>query len=266
MKTKLLGSLAIVLGVFLFAGVAVASTTDVLQPAGATTSLESLRVGVAGQGGVTFFNGTVLNEGTDPFTVGDDMRIDGEIWRVEKGGANPIKISDHVIPTATNTNNFGTSANRWKNVYTKDISFSGDIIPTTQPGWTRSDSSIGSETKQIKKVWTDQANIRQNSVQQLFLYDGTGAIHTTIAGAGDDYSTSISGTKGNILLRAQNGSDVGSVELFSKTTLKFAKRTDLPYSCTAAHEGEIFYYAAGASHDFLGCRWTQAGNYFWEAL
>lgn len=140
MKTKLLGSLAIVLGIFLFAGVASASDADVLQPAGATTALESLRVGVAGQGGVTFFNGTVLNEGADPFTVGDDMRVDGEIYRVEKGGDNPLKISDNVIPTATNTNNFGTDDNRWKNVYSSYGHFSYDVS-----GWNfevRDDSNV----------------------------------------------------------------------------------------------------------------------------
>jgi len=129
----------IVFGVFLLAGVASAADADLLQPASDITynenvdingslNVDSLRVGTAGSGGVTFFNGTVLNEGADPFTVGDDMRVDGEIWRTEKGGANPIKISDHVIPTLNNSNDFGDSSHRWKNIYAKDGDFSEGVL------------------------------------------------------------------------------------------------------------------------------------------
>lgn len=137
MKTKILGTLAIVLGVFLCVGVASAADADLLQPASDITynenvdingslNVDSLRVGTAGLGGVTFFNGTVLNEGTNPFTVGDDMRVDGEIYRIQKGD-DPIKISDNVVPTLTNTNDFGSSSNRWNNIYAKDGDYSGDI-------------------------------------------------------------------------------------------------------------------------------------------
>ena len=117
MKTKLLGKLIIVFGVFLLVGVASASDANVLQPASATTNLESLRVGVAGQGGVTFFNGTVLNEGTAPFTIGDDMRVDGKSYRVEEGGSNHLKYADTLMPTENNKYSLGTSTNRWKNIY-----------------------------------------------------------------------------------------------------------------------------------------------------
>ncbi len=138
MKTKLTGMLTIILGVFLCAGVVAASDVTTLQPASdiiynenvdinGSLNTDSLRVGTAGLGGVTFFNGSVLNEGaTDPFTVADDMRVDGEIWRGVKGG-DPIKISDNVIPTITNTNDFGSSANRWNKLYAKNADFNGDV-------------------------------------------------------------------------------------------------------------------------------------------
>lgn len=50
----------------------------------------SLTVGSQGSGGVTFFNGTIVNATTDnglgnPVTFGDDVRIDGRVWR---GGAS----------------------------------------------------------------------------------------------------------------------------------------------------------------------------------
>lgn len=114
MKTKLLGALMTVFGIFLFMGVAVASDADVLQPASTITYNENLDVngtiyansayiGEPGIGGVTFFNGTIVNNSAAPVTFGDDVRIDGEIYRSEKGG-KPLKISDNVIPTLNNTN------------------------------------------------------------------------------------------------------------------------------------------------------------------
>lgn len=158
MKTKLLRMLTIMLGVFLFAGVAAASDADVLQPASATTNLDSLRVGVAGQGGVTFFNGTVINEGDNPFTVGDNMRVDREIWRIQKGG-DPLKISDNVIPTLTNANDFGTAANRWKSVYAKNINLSGDLMPASDAS-----SNIGSPDKRWEKGYFSEEVKVGNSI------------------------------------------------------------------------------------------------------
>ncbi|GEM_PF-6902436 len=60
-------------------------------------------IGEQGSGGVTYFNGTIANLTTDedgngiPVTVGDDMRVDGQIWRGENSGAGddmPVKIND----------------------------------------------------------------------------------------------------------------------------------------------------------------------------
>lgn len=150
MKTKFLGTLVIALGVFLCTGVAVASDVATLQPASdivynenvdinGSLNVDSLRVGTAGLGGVTFFNGSVLNEGaTDPFTIADDMRVDGEIWRGSKGG-DPIKISDNVIPTLNNTNDFGDSTHRWKNVYSVQGNFSGNLSVNGVTGLTDAD-------------------------------------------------------------------------------------------------------------------------------
>lgn len=128
------------MGVLGLASVASASTATIIQPASVITyneevvvndtiRVDSAYIGKQGTGGVTFFNGTILNNTTDvdtgaemPVTFGDNVRIDGEIYRTEKGGDNPIKISDHVIPTMTNINDFGSSTNRWKDAY-----FSGNI-------------------------------------------------------------------------------------------------------------------------------------------
>jgi len=64
----------------------------------------SLTVGEQGVGGVTFFNGTIVNETTandgsnNPVTFGDDVRIDGRVWRGETAGAGdgkPFVINDN---------------------------------------------------------------------------------------------------------------------------------------------------------------------------
>lgn len=230
MNIKLLASLAIVLGVFLFAEMASASTTDVLQPsqgglipAGATTNMESLRVGVAGQGGVTFFNGTVLNEGTDPFTIGDDMRIDGEIWRTEKGGANPLKISDSVIPTLTNMNDFGSEDNRWRTIYS---------------GGTRTQNSIVGSIS----FWSDPFNV--NSIKRGHIMQNSDGLYI---------NSQVH--NGKVMITAVNGVEIGP-------RLKLSNITYQPIpDCDQTKEGEI-YYNPSVKH-FYGCTdnaWKQFDN------
>jgi hypothetical protein len=47
-----------------------------------------------GEGGVTFFNGTILNAsaGDKPVTIGDDLRVDGKIIRYNNGQLAPVQI------------------------------------------------------------------------------------------------------------------------------------------------------------------------------
>lgn len=143
---KLFGVLLVVFGVFVVLGTVSASDAEILQPAeevvynedvtvNGTMRADSAYIGSTepGVGGVTFFNGTMINASIDeegegiPLTLGDDVRIDGEIWRMEKGGDNPIRISDNVVPTITNTNNFGSEANRWASVWAQEGNFSGNL-------------------------------------------------------------------------------------------------------------------------------------------
>lgn len=143
MKKLLIMSLALV-GTLALAGVASASTAETLQPArpaggpastityseevivNNTFKADSAYIGSteAGVGGVTFFNGTIVNNSVDedgastiPVTFGDDVRIDGEIYRTEKGGDNPLKVTDTIMPTSNNTYSLGTSGNRFKDSY-----------------------------------------------------------------------------------------------------------------------------------------------------
>ena len=90
---KVILSLGIVFGVFIALGQVQASPTENIQPASdiiynETVRFPSIYVGSQGIGGVTFFNGTIINNTTDvdtgaeiPVTFGDDVRIDGVLVR-----------------------------------------------------------------------------------------------------------------------------------------------------------------------------------------
>lgn len=79
------------------------SSGDTFQLDG-TLQVSSLKVGAQGTGGVTFFNGTIVNNTTtkgvnNPVTFGDNVRIDGDIYRGATIGTNdslPLKINDNV--------------------------------------------------------------------------------------------------------------------------------------------------------------------------
>ena len=132
---KKLGILIGVFGLFALVGVAFASPADRLQPASTITyneelvvngtgRFDSVYIGKQDEGGVTFFNGTIINTTTDtdteaeiPVTFGDDVRIDGKIWRTEEGGDNPVRVADTLVPSVNNTYNLGSSSYQFKDAY-----------------------------------------------------------------------------------------------------------------------------------------------------
>lgn len=92
-----------------FAGVGVASATtdwndDNIFNGTINWFKKGIRIGEQGTGGVTFFNGSIVNETTtddvdNPVTFGDNVRIDGEIWRGAAAGTTdeyPVKINDNL--------------------------------------------------------------------------------------------------------------------------------------------------------------------------
>jgi hypothetical protein len=136
MKKAILPILIIILGVFVFMGFASAdSDAEILQPAEQTTNFESIRVGVAGQGGVTFFNGSVLNE-EGPYVIADDLRIEGSVWRGSSKGmadGQALKIADAMFPELTGANDLGSTNLKWRNLYlsnnlhVKNANLSGNL-------------------------------------------------------------------------------------------------------------------------------------------
>lgn len=136
---KKISLLIVAMGLFIVVNNVQASPVDELQPASTivysedldvrgTGTFQSIRVGQQSTGGVTFFNGTIINETKDydgndlPVTVGDDMRIDGELFRTEVGGDDPIKLADTIRPQTTAAYDLGLSTNKFRHGY-----FSGNV-------------------------------------------------------------------------------------------------------------------------------------------
>ncbi|MBU0597437.1 hypothetical protein KKF61_00385 [Patescibacteria group bacterium] len=89
-----------------------ALTAGVIHAAGLTANW--LRIGTQEEGGVTFFNGTIINETTgeedadNPVTFGDNVRIDGRVYRGATAGTSdslPFIVNDNmeVVGTLTTT-------------------------------------------------------------------------------------------------------------------------------------------------------------------
>jgi len=85
-------------------------TTGVVKAAGMTA--DWLRVGAQGEGGVTYFNGTIINETTgdndanNPVTFGDNVRIDGRVYRGATAGTSdtlPFIVNDNMEVVGTLT-------------------------------------------------------------------------------------------------------------------------------------------------------------------
>jgi len=137
---KAFALLVISFGIFVVVGSVSASQADLLQPAelvtydeditvNGTLRTNSIFVGEEGVGGVTYFNGSIVNIGaTTPVTIADDLRVDGEIWRIEKGGDNPLKVSDHIVPTLNNRNNLGEPGRQWSRTYTNELFVSQQYV------------------------------------------------------------------------------------------------------------------------------------------
>ena len=85
--------------------VACVGIANALQSFDDAIFVPSLHVGSQGEGGVTFFNGTIINNTTDsegeglPVTFGDDVRIDGGLQRGNNSDTDvwPVKINDDLM-------------------------------------------------------------------------------------------------------------------------------------------------------------------------
>ena len=147
-------------------------------------AVPALKVGSQGVGGVTFFNGTIVNETTDsdtgadmPVTFGDNVRIDGAIYRTETGGDYPIKLADSMIPDTDDTYSLGTADNRFKDGYFSGTLTVETLAPTTISGSglittdLLTDSAVTGD--KIGYLTVVSGNLAKDSVTTGKILDGT---------------------------------------------------------------------------------------------
>jgi hypothetical protein len=94
--------------------------------------VDSIKIGKQGVGGVTFFNGSIINNTTgknnfnNPITFADNVRIDGEIYRTEPGpDDSPLKITDNVNIYGGLTVNDNIKANK---IYASDLYYDNNSV------------------------------------------------------------------------------------------------------------------------------------------
>ncbi|MFH1598529.1 MAG: hypothetical protein ABIB97_05725 [Patescibacteria group bacterium] len=109
MKKKILYSIAVT-GVSLITCVGIVYAASFTGEG--TVPFDSIRIGQQGVGGVTFFNGTIVNETTaagdadNPVTFGDNVRIDGRVFRGATAGTAdtmPFIVNDNMEVTGSLT-------------------------------------------------------------------------------------------------------------------------------------------------------------------
>ncbi|XOU94324.1 MAG: hypothetical protein ACNFW9_05795 [Candidatus Kerfeldbacteria bacterium] len=121
MKKKLLTLVVVVASIALTAGIVNAATShnvtsqfgpegDIFQVDG-TMKMRSTMIGEQGVGGVTYFNGSIINTTTNagvdnPVTFGDNVRIDGRVFRGATAGtadSMPFIVNDNMEVTGSLT-------------------------------------------------------------------------------------------------------------------------------------------------------------------
>jgi len=109
-----------------------------------TMIVDSLKVGAQGTGGVTFFNGTIVNNttnssgGDNPVTFGDNVRIDGRVYRGATAGTAdtmPFIVNDNMELTGNllasgNSTITGNSTVGGNLAVTGSLTFNNGGIPT----------------------------------------------------------------------------------------------------------------------------------------
>ncbi|NQV13157.1 MAG: hypothetical protein HQ530_02540 [Parcubacteria group bacterium] len=197
MKKLLIMSLALVGTLALVGAASAATPADQLQPAGATynenvaingelnvsgiTRLQTgVHIGTPGSGGVTYFNGSIVNAG-DAVTIADDLRVDGAIYRTEVGGNNAIKISDDIVPSKNNYYNLGSDDYKWARIQANIANFqhltADDILL---------DGDVGASNGYVytEGVRLNERNLTSGSCLMggELAYGSTSGLHTNIRG------------------------------------------------------------------------------------
>lgn len=208
-----------------------------------TVEVDSLKVGKQGTGGVTFFNGTIVNNTTEngvdnPVTFGDDVRIDGRVYRgatAGTGDSQPFIINDNA-EVAGSLEVGGTDV--FAEIATK--ANSSDVYTKTQV-----DSAVGakanssdvytkteSDTNFVSKSGTKYLNIPSSAFMpgvstHAYQLDVSSLGLEITAGTNVDFYAPVDLPDGATITNFganvfDNGANTLSVDLFQDTTGTFA--------------------------------------------
>ncbi len=189
-------SFAFVFSVFLLSKPVLADDVKILQPASIvnyndelvvnnTARFDSIYVGKQGAGGVTFFNGTIINNTTNvdtgadmPVTFGDNVRIDGYLFGGPSLGYSDeraLKIGDHIYPGLDASNDIGKDTYRFRDGY-----FSGNLTVG---------NLLGSDIVHYDNIATSNAG----TSNQILSYNGSELEWVTVGSSSSDDSNNDSG-------------------------------------------------------------------------
>lgn len=286
---KVLFLVATFFSVFCFADIALASQTELIQPAApaeaitynedltvnGTGRFDSIYIGKQGVGGVTFFNGTIVNSTTDngadnPVTFGDGVRIDGAIWRGPSkgtGDGQALKIADSIYPALSGANDFGSAEFLWNNgFFSGDVSV-GNIIGSNVVGEDNIVNSSISNSK-ISNNAVNSAKIKNGTIQggDLVANYRTGSAYDSrfVNVDGDTMSgkLTISGASGvlNQMLEVSNSSTSGR-GIYSLTTGSSSRAVYGRASSTSGTNYGGYFEALGASGKGIYGVASGAGGY-----
>lgn len=136
---------------------------------------KGITIGEQGSGGVTYYNGTIVNNTTDEdgnpnaVTIGDKLRVDDTIFRMEEGGTYPVRFGDTLVPAAGNTYSLGTQSFSWKDLHlngkaTQDLESFGlakaaATVAATGTTLTRSEENVNNQTATIEVAHTNGTGV-----------------------------------------------------------------------------------------------------------
>ncbi len=136
-----------------------------------TMMFDSIKVGRQGEGGVTFFNGTIINNTTGtgdsdlPVTFGDNVRIDGRVYRGATAGTGdtmPFIVNDNMEVVGSLT--IGSLASA-------DVIASANILDGAIATADLADGIVTSA--KINDATIAAADLADNSVTSAKITDGT---------------------------------------------------------------------------------------------
>ena len=165
-----------------------------------TMIFDSIKVGAQGVGGVTFFNGTIINNTTtagadNPVTFGDNVRIDGRIYRGATAGTTdtlPVQVNDNmevagslsigslstsnVITTNNIANSAVTAEKISRGAVTQNAEDENTTITTTKSGTsydTAAELVITTEANPVLCTFTGYGSnsVSGNDIRIAMIYD-----------------------------------------------------------------------------------------------